>query len=343
MSDIKGTAAVRLRPGPNLLIGPDSFRPTVGFADEIWFAHDTNKAFKGTGIGWALWDLALGALTLDGNLVVSGVGPHAIGGPINPDAQLVLRGAFTGVNDAVAVFINSTITLPVGGTGYGIELSPAFVEAASGNHPAIASMLVNTPTITPGAATVTDAFTLIVGAAPVGVGAVNRTARFGTGGVEFQGVGDISIGGIGDPTVQLRLLGNFVGGNQGIIMTTTFNPVANASAFGIGTGITINKAASGTHSNFDGAFFQAPTIVAGAAALTNASTVKITGPPVGATNNFALWVDAGPVRWDDPIALGGGAAPTLGTIGGSGPAAAAQNQWLRVNISGTDMFIPVWA
>jgi hypothetical protein len=43
------------------------------------------------------------------------------------------------------------------------------------------------------------------------------------------------------------------------------------------------------------------------------------------------------------IALGGGAAPTLGTIGGGGPAAAAQNSWLKVaDSTGAAIFIPVW-
>jgi hypothetical protein len=41
-------------------------------------------------------------------------------------------------------------------------------------------------------------------------------------------------------------------------------------------------------------------------------------------------------------ALGGGAAPTLGTIGGSGPTAAAQARWLRVRIGGTINWIPAW-
>lgn len=92
------------------------------------------------------------------------------------------------------------------------------------------------------------------------------------------------------------------------------------------------------------AVFAAPSItITGGGAATNGATIYITGAPTGPTNNYALWVDAGLVRWDDPIALGGGVAPTLGTIGGSGPAVAAQNQWLRVNINGTTMFIPVWA
>lgn len=42
------------------------------------------------------------------------------------------------------------------------------------------------------------------------------------------------------------------------------------------------------------------------------------------------------------VALGGGAAPTVGTIGGSGPAAAGQNSWMKVYINGTLSFLPVW-
>jgi len=42
-------------------------------------------------------------------------------------------------------------------------------------------------------------------------------------------------------------------------------------------------------------------------------------------------------------ALGGGAAPTFGTIGGTGPGTAAQNAWLRFRDSGgTVTFIPCW-
>ena len=42
------------------------------------------------------------------------------------------------------------------------------------------------------------------------------------------------------------------------------------------------------------------------------------------------------------IALGGGAAPTLGTIGGSGPGTAAQAQWVEIDIGGTPHWIAVW-
>lgn len=43
-----------------------------------------------------------------------------------------------------------------------------------------------------------------------------------------------------------------------------------------------------------------------------------------------------------PIALGGGASATLGTIGGSGPATETQNSWVKCKINGTDSYIPIW-
>lgn len=50
------------------------------------------------------------------------------------------------------------------------------------------------------------------------------------------------------------------------------------------------------------------------------------------------------IQWGKAnVALGGGAAPTFGTIGGTGPAAAAQRNWLRfIESDGTASFIPVW-
>ena len=43
------------------------------------------------------------------------------------------------------------------------------------------------------------------------------------------------------------------------------------------------------------------------------------------------------------VALGGGAAPTLGTIGGSGPVTAAQFAWLKVyDTAGNACFLPIW-
>jgi hypothetical protein len=50
------------------------------------------------------------------------------------------------------------------------------------------------------------------------------------------------------------------------------------------------------------------------------------------------------IVWGRPlVALGGGAAPTFGTIGGTGPATAAQNTWMRVvDSTGVAFFVPAW-
>ncbi len=61
-------------------------------------------------------------------------------------------------------------------------------------------------------------------------------------------------------------------------------------------------------------------------------------------NRVIVGSDGDPIQLGEAIvALGGGAAPTLGTIGGSGPATAAQNSWHRVyDSTGTAGYIPMW-
>jgi hypothetical protein len=63
-----------------------------------------------------------------------------------------------------------------------------------------------------------------------------------------------------------------------------------------------------------------------------------------ANDRVLLGAGGTPVQLADPlVALGGGAAPTLGTIGGSGPATAAQNSWKRFYDDGGNAFwVPVW-
>lgn len=57
-----------------------------------------------------------------------------------------------------------------------------------------------------------------------------------------------------------------------------------------------------------------------------------------------LSANANDIQWGKPlVTLGGGATPTLGTIGGSGPTAAAQHSWMRVMDSGGAAFwVPAW-
>lgn len=74
-------------------------------------------------------------------------------------------------------------------------------------------------------------------------------------------------------------------------------------------------------------------------------TGSTTNPVLDATGG-AIRLSSGTadIQWGKAnVALGGGAAPTVGTIGGSGPSAAAQRNWLRfIESDGTASFIPVW-
>lgn len=82
---------------------------------------------------------------------------------------------------------------------------------------------------------------------------------------------------------------------------------------------------------------------------TNRVGLRILSNPSGGGGiNAALWITAGRSRFDgrvdinNGVALGGGAPATLGTIGGSGPTAAAQAQWLEIDINGVAHWIPAW-
>ena len=109
----------------------------------------------------------------------------------------------------------------------------------------------------------------------------------------------------------------------------------------------------------------APSITLGTGSVTNSAALLVGGNPNQGSNhrtgvhiisnpsggggvNAALYVENGLARFDggvdinDGVALGGGAGATLGTIGGSGPTAAAQAQWLQIDIGGVTHWIPVW-
>lgn len=78
--------------------------------------------------------------------------------------------------------------------------------------------------------------------------------------------------------------------------------------------------------------------------LTRAASA--TGDVLEITNagsGFSIDVVSGQVRFQTAQALGGGASATLGTIGGSGPTAAAQNEWIRIDSQNGTRFVPAWA
>lgn len=84
-----------------------------------------------------------------------------------------------------------------------------------------------------------------------------------------------------------------------------------------------------------------------ASVITNAATLYVSGSPIAGTNatitnGWAAWFGA-KIRVDAGVALGGGGAPTFGTIGGTGPATAAQSEWVEIWTQNGKRFIPAWA
>lgn len=127
-------------------------------------------------------------------------------------------------------------------------------------------------------------------------------------GLTVSGPGPHAIGGATNTRFQLLLTGTFAGAADvhGFRVIPTLTPGDNISAYIQSLGGTINESGAGTHVDFAGLLIDPPTIGAGVAALTNASTLKITAAPTGATNNYSLWIDAGAPRLDEPVSAGAG-------------------------------------
>lgn len=123
----------------------------------------------------------------------------------------------------------------------------------------------------------------------------------------------------------------------GINMGTVINSIANDTAYlqFIDAGaaainyIQIGNATSGNN----------PKIIGGGGSAD--VTLELNSQGAG---HIYLNPGSGDIKWGKAlVALGGGAAPTLGTIGGSGPATAGQNSWLRIRDSaGAACWVPVW-
>jgi len=92
-----------------------------------------------------------------------------------------------------------------------------------------------------------------------------------------------------------------------------------------------------------------PGITLSGGSVVSAATLIIANAPTeGTALNAALWVSSGLSRFDgrvdinNGIALGGGVAALLGTIGGAGPTVAAQAQWVEIDVGGVAHWIAVW-
>lgn len=111
----------------------------------------------------------------------------------------------------------------------------------------------------------------------------------------YLDAGNIGVGAAASGLHKVLLGGTITsaGNANGVTQTTTITPAVNGNAVGVNLAPTLVMAGSGTHAVFATTFLQPPTVTAGAATLTEAATLYISGTPSAGTNNYAVHVVAG--------------------------------------------------
>lgn len=81
----------------------------------------------------------------------------------------------------------------------------------------------------------------------------------------------------------------------------TVTPSVDANGSWLTMTPALTEAGSGTHALMAGVNITALSLTGAGAATTTAVTLYISGPPSGGTNNYSLYIDDGPSRFDDRI------------------------------------------
>jgi hypothetical protein len=124
-------------------------------------------------------------VTIAGNLVVSGVGPHAIGSAVWGEAQLLVAGTFP---NSIGMRVESTLQPDVGESSSGVMFLPTIQEQGSGTHGSFYTLDVRPPTITGGAAALTTAATVRISDDPSAAGN-NYSLLVEAGATRFGAIG----------------------------------------------------------------------------------------------------------------------------------------------------------
>lgn len=144
-------------------------------------------------------------------------------------------------------------------------------------------------------------------------------------------------------TVQFAGLG-IGAGSGGPVRAVTFDgstapPATNLSYMFYVKG-SIQEASSGAHPLLAGTFFDPPSILTGAATVTDAATVVIAGATAATVTgaNYALWSQSGLNRLDGNTSIGTGAAAahTLDVGGSTGLKVTTSSTTLTLNASSTN-------
>lgn len=110
----------------------------------------------------------IAAPTITGSITASGTGPHVVGTTLDGQNQLKLGGTFVpgGSSWGSALSVRTAITGQANQNASGAVIWPAFTEAGSGTHSWVSSLEVSPPTITGGAASLTNAATVRIAGTP---------------------------------------------------------------------------------------------------------------------------------------------------------------------------------
>lgn len=127
--------------------------------------------------------------------------------------------------------------------------------------------------------------------------------------------------------VGLRIGGTYTAAGVGIgaDIIAGITAAAGSDCYGMRVAVTLAEAGSGTHANLAGLVVTAPVITAGAATVTQATTLYVGGPPAasGATN-YSLYVASGTSNLVGNTYMGSGIAMS-GTLSPAGITANQNN------------------
>ncbi len=262
---------------------------------------------------------ALGITTIAGDLVVSGAGPHAIGGAANSTSRLGLLGSFTSSGagtTAHGTHQTGVITGADGDTAWVVGqrwANTIVTQTATENIGIVAQAKFEEPVITDNlTGDVTIAATVHIAGAPT-EGEVNA-ALYVASGATFLG-GNLTVAGTGSHAIGT----NAVSSHQ-LLLGGTFTS-AGASTFANGFSITATiVGASGDTTRIAGshftaalttqtatenvavmaqAYFDEPTIIDNLTGdITIAATVYVSSAPTEGEANAAIYVSGGDVSTD---------------------------------------------
>ena len=229
--------------------------------------------------------------TIHADMVVAGATPTVtIGDGEEEDAKIIFDGH------------QKDFHIGLDDTGDSLEIG---LGSTLGTNPAISITGDGTEIVTmAGGLTVTGA-SLINGGVVFNQDGADKDFRVESADNDNMIVVDAALNNMGFGTNVLANIQYYVGGSftgstdtRGFFIGPSLTVNANETCEGCSISPTIITNASGTHSNLFGLKVAGLAITDTGATITNATSLYIDGAPTEATNNYALWVNDGAVRFE---------------------------------------------